>query len=159
MELLWWGIALGCMLLGLAGIILPLLPSTPLIFAGMLILAWHGDFQLVGGWTLAVLAGLMLIASALDYLAGALGAKMAGASRSAMLGATIGAVLGVFAGPIGLIFGPLVGATAGELYAGRAAWQAGKVGIASWLGTMLGNLAKLLLALLMLGIFWAAYFI
>jgi uncharacterized protein YqgC (DUF456 family) len=159
MDAIWWFISLGLMLLGVAGIILPLLPSTPLVFAGMAIIAWQQDFQTVSGYTMVALALLAIFASALDYIAGAMGAKVAGASKEAIWGATAGAVLGMFAGPVGLIFGPLIGAAAGEFYATRGTLQAGKVGLASWLGMLAGAIAKIVIVFAMLGIFWLAYWL
>ena len=44
---------------GLLGTILPALPGLPIVFAGMLLAAWAGDFQLIGGWTIALLAVLV----------------------------------------------------------------------------------------------------
>ncbi|QLG88728.1 DUF456 family protein [Chitinibacter bivalviorum] len=159
MDAIWWVLSIGLMLLGIAGIILPLLPSMPLVFAGMLILAWQQDFQTVSVYTVIALGVMAIIASLLDYLAGALGAKAAGASKQAVWGATAGALLGILAGPFGLIFGPLIGAATGEFYASRQLWQSGKVGLASWIGMILGAIAKIAIVFAMLGVFWLAYWI
>lgn len=159
MDAIWWLVSIGLMLLGLAGIILPLLPSTPLVFAGMLILAWQQDFQTVSGYTMLALAILAVLASALDYIAGAFGAKFAGASKAAIWGAMMGALIGIFAGPVGLIFGPLLGATAGEYHATRQSLRAGQVGLASWIGMLVGTIAKIAIVFMMLGIFWLAYWL
>ncbi|WP_410499366.1 DUF456 domain-containing protein [Chitinibacter sp. S2-10] len=159
MDIIWWIISICLILAGIAGIVLPILPATALVFAGMLLIAWQQNFQTVSIYTMIVLGVLALLAGALDYIAGALGAKMVGASRAAIWGATLGAILGVFAGPVGLIFGPLLGAVAGEFYATRNHWQSGKVGIASWLGLILGMIAKVGIIFMMLGIFWLAYLI
>ncbi|QLI81895.1 DUF456 family protein [Chitinibacter fontanus] len=159
MDAIWWFISIGLMLLGVAGVILPLLPSTPLIFAGMLTLAWQQDFQTVSGYTLLVLAALAVLASTLDYIAGAFGAKIAGASKPAIWGATIGALVGILAGPFGLILGPLLGAAAGEYYTTGESLRAGKVGLASWIGMLVGTIAKVAIVFMMLGIFWLAYWL
>jgi uncharacterized protein YqgC (DUF456 family) len=157
MDAMWWILSLALIFLGIAGIILPLLPATPLIFAGMYVIAWQQGFQTVGGYTMIALGVLALLAIVLDYLAGALGAKAVGASKHAVWGATAGAVFGILGGPVGLILGPLVGAAAGEFYATRQTWQAGKVGIASWLGVVLGAIAKIGIVFAMLAIFLLAY--
>ena len=47
----------------------------------------------------------------------------------------------------------------GEFIARGQLKQAGKVGFATWLGLLLGALAKLALALTMVGVFVIAYFI
>jgi uncharacterized protein len=149
----------GMILAGLAGTILPLLPSTPLMFAGMLLLAWHENFVRLAWPSLSLLLILMLISSVLDYLAGAIGAKRVGASQYAIWGALIGSIVGLLGGLPGLILGPFLGAAAGELYARKDVMQAGKVGLASGIGMLLGAIAKVGFALAMLGVFLLAWFI
>jgi len=100
---------------------------------------------------------LTALAIAADFVASLLGAKRAGASKLALLGAAIGSVLGVFSGLWGLLVFPFVGAVAGELIARQQLGQAGRVGIATWIGMMIGTLAKLAIALTMVGVFVVAY--
>jgi hypothetical protein len=50
-----------------------------------------------------------------------------------------------------------VGAVLGELSANRALLQAGKAGLGTWVGLLLGSVAKVTLAFLMVGIFATAY--
>ena len=140
-------------LLGLAGTVLPALPGMPILFGGMLLAAWAGDFDLVGGWTIAALGVLTAIALTLDFIAGLLGAKRVGASGLALLGAALGTVIGLFFGLLGLIVGPFIGAVMGELAHSRHAGTAAKVGIATWIGMMLGAVAKVSIAFVMLGVF------
>jgi hypothetical protein len=153
-----WALAALLVLIGLAGTLLPVLPGVPLVFGGLLIAAWIGDFQRIGWPTLSVLALLMALAIALDFIAGTLGAKKAGASKLALLGATIGSIVGLFFGLVGIFIFPFVGAVIGELIAHQQLGQAGKVGLATWLGLLFGTLAKLALALTMIGVFAIAYF-
>jgi uncharacterized protein len=145
-------------LVGLAGTVLPALPGLPIVFGGMLLAAWAGDFQTIGGWTIAVLALLTLLALALDFVAGLLGAKRVGASKLALVGAALGTIVGLFFGLLGLVLGPFVGAVLGELAHGREAGTAAKVGVATWLGMVVGAVMKLTLAFVMLGIFLLAIF-
>ena len=51
---------------------------------------------------------------------------------------------------------PLVGAAIGEFVAHRDALRAGKVGLATWLGLMLGTVAKIAIAFTMIGVFVVA---
>ena len=85
-------------------------------------------------------------------------AKKVGASKLALLGAAIGSVAGIFFGLVGIFIFPFIGAIAGELIARRELGQAAKAGLATWLGLLFGALAKLALALTMLGVFVIAYF-
>jgi uncharacterized protein YqgC (DUF456 family) len=141
---------------GLAGIVLPALPGTILILAGIVLGAWIDDFNRVGWLAVAAVAVLAVLAWLMDYVAALLGAKRAGASRQAIIGAAIGTVLGVFTGLVGVLFMPLVGAAAGEYIARRQHGQALRVGIATWLGLMAGMLAKFVLAFMMIGIYAVA---
>ena len=138
---------------GLAGSILPALPGLPLVFAGLFLAAWTGDFQQVGWITLTILGALTLFAMVVDLLASLLGTRRVGASKLAVLGAAIGTLVGLLFGILGLLVGPFAGALIGELLAGRDMDQATRAGMGSWLGFVIGTLAKLALAFSMLGVF------
>lgn len=151
-----WVLAVLLIVAGVAGTVLPALPGAILVFAGVALGAWIDDFARVSGWTVGVLGALTLVAWAIDYVAAAAGAKRVGASGHAIVGAAIGTVAGIFTGLVGLIFMPLVGAAIGELVARRDLVRAGKVGVATWLGMLVGTIAKVAIAFAMVGIFVAA---
>lgn len=155
-ETVLWVLSVVLILVGLAGIVLPALPGTILVFAGILLGAWIDDFTRVGWFAVGSIAVLAVLAWLMDYVAALLGAKRAGASRQAMIGAAIGTVAGVFTGLVGVLFMPLVGAAAGEFIARRHHGQALRVGIATWLGLLAGMLSKFVLAFMMIGIFVVA---
>lgn len=150
---LYYALAALLILAGFAGTVLPALPGLPLMFAGMLLAAWTGDFALVGGWTLALLGTLAALALGIDFIAGLLGARRVGASRLALVGAALGTVVGLFFGLPGLLLGPFVGAVLGELAHTRHAGTAARVGVGTWVGLLLGTVLKLATACAMLGIF------
>lgn len=150
-------LALAMVAIGVAGSILPALPGVPLVFAGLLVAAWAGDFQRVGVVTLAALAALTVTSLVIDFAATALGAKRVGATKYAIVGAALGTVAGVFLGIPGMILGPFVGAVAGELLTHGKLEQATRAGVATWVGLLFGTLAKLALVFAMLGIFLAAW--
>jgi uncharacterized protein YqgC (DUF456 family) len=152
-------LGLALVLAGLVGTILPALPGTPLVFAGLLVTAWAEGFEKVGWVTLTVLGVLTLASFGIDLAAASLGAKRLGASWQATVGATVGTLVGLFLSLPGLILGPFVGAAAGEYLARRSLRQAGRIGLATWLGLVLGVAAKLALTFTMIGIFVLAYLI
>lgn len=158
-SILVWIIAVGLIILGLVGTVVPVLPGVPVAFAGMLLAAWITDFQPVGWITIAVLGVLTVLAVLVDFLASAFGAKRLGASGRAFWGATLGALVGMFFGLIGIVIGPFIGAVAAELSAGSGARQAGRSGYGAWLGMIVGTAAKLAIVFLMIGIFVSAYLI
>jgi uncharacterized protein YqgC (DUF456 family) len=154
-----WALAAVLILIGLAGTLLPALPGVPLVFAGLLVAAWIGNFQRIGWPTLTLLAVLTAIAIGVDLLASIMGAQRVGASKLALAGAAIGGVAGLFFGLVGIFIFPFIGAVIGELIARKEMGQAAKVGVATWLGLLFGALAKLALALTMIGVFVVAYWL
>jgi len=86
-------------------------------------------------------------------MAAAAGARRVGASGWAVVGAAAGTIAGIFTGFVGLIFLPLAGAALGEFAARRDVVRAGKVGIATWFGLIVGTAAKVAIVFAMLGLF------
>lgn len=152
-----WILSLIMVGVGIAGTLLPGLPGTPMVFGGLLLAAWADGFQSVGAGTLIVLAALTVLAFGVDFISSSLGARGAGASREAVIGAALGTLIGIFFGLAGIILGPFIGAVAGEFMARRDLGQAGRVGVAAWIGFILGIGVKLMLAFTMVGIFLLAY--
>lgn len=159
LQILLYVVAALLIAIGFLGTILPMLPGTPLVFAGMLLAAWVDHFQHVGAFTLIVLGILSLLALAVDFIAGVLGAKRVGASRLALFGAAIGTIVGIFFGLPGLLLGPFVGALIGELGAGGTVREATHVGVGAWIGFLFGAVFKLALTFTMLGVFALAFLI
>ena len=158
-DVLLWILAALLVLVGLAGSVLPALPGVPLVFTGLFIAAWAGEFARVSWPTLLLLGLLTLLSFVIDFAATALGAKRVGATRLAIIGALLGTLAGVFLGLPGLIIGPFLGAVIGELLSHGQVQQATRAGLATWMGLLFGTLAKLALVFTMLGVFAAAYFV
>ena len=168
---LWWTLALLLVLVGIAGTVLPALPGTVLVFAGLFVGAWIDGFVRVGTGSMIAIGVLATLAWATDFVASLLGAQRVGASRWALLGAALGTVVGLFMGLVGVLFMPFVGAVAGELWALRRAppalpaagvpgrsgtAQALRVGTATWVGMLIGTAVKLALTFMMVGVFVVA---
>jgi uncharacterized protein YqgC (DUF456 family) len=163
-AVLWWIVSAAMVLTGLAGTVLPVLPGTLLVLAGLFVGAWIDGFARVGGGPLIAIAVLALLAWATDVVAALLGAKAAGASRWALLGAAVGTVVGLLMGLVGVLFMPFVGAVLGEWYALRRqppgdadpTRRALRVGTATWIGLLVGTAVKLALVFMMVGVFVVA---
>ena len=151
-DALWWALSAALILLGLAGTVLPALPGTALVLAGIVLGAWINDFSRIGWFAIAIVTVLAVLSWVMEYAAALFGATRAGASRQAVIGAAIGTVVGVFMGLVGVLFMPLVGAAIGEFIARKNSSRAMKVGVATWLGLMAGMLAKVVLAFMMVGV-------
>lgn len=156
MTVILWISAVVLIAVGVAGTILPAVPGVTLVFLGMLLGAWIDDFTRIPVWLVVIFAVLTAIAWAVDYFAAAAGAKRVGASRLAVIGAMIGTVAGIFTGLVGLLFMPLIGAAAGEFIAQRDMRRAGTVGIATWLGLLVGTAVKVAIVFAMIGVFVVA---
>jgi uncharacterized protein YqgC (DUF456 family) len=154
-----WILAVLLIVVGVVGTVLPALPGAIFVFAGVALGAWIDGFARISGWVVAVLGVLTALAWLIDFVSGYYGAKRAGASPQALVGAAIGTLAGVFTGLVGLIFMPLAGAAIGEFLARRDALRAGRVGVATWIGMLVGTVAKVAIVFLMVGIFVAALLI
>jgi uncharacterized protein YqgC (DUF456 family) len=143
----------GLFLLGLIGIFLPALPGVVLIFAGTLLFAIVEGFHRISGGTIGVFAALTVLSVALDYAAGAVGAKRYQASRWGVAGAAIGMIVGLFFGLPGIVLGPLVGAVALELLGGRDARDALRAGWGTLVGFLGGVVLKLAIGIAIIGVF------
>ena len=157
MSVLLWIVAVLLVLVGLIGIVLPALPGTVLIFAGLWLAAWADGFNHVGAVTIVLLAVLAAATYLVDVVAMALGMQRFGASRRAMAGAALVALVGLFLGLPGLIIGPFVGAVIGELTEHRDLARAGRAGVLAWVGFVIGMAVKVGFGFVMIGIFAAAW--
>jgi hypothetical protein len=138
-----------CMLVGIAGCIIPGLPGTPIAYLGLWIAqaAERVDFS----WQLLLVWGLVTVAvSVLDYVVPAWGTKHFGGTQWGVWGSTIGVIVGLFFGAWGVILGPLAGAFIGELLGGKETREALRAGWGSFVGLLFGTIVKLVCCGLML---------
>jgi uncharacterized protein YqgC (DUF456 family) len=141
-------------IIGFVGSVLPGLPGSPLILLGVLIYAWYTEFQVIT-WTLLLgLIALAILSHFLDFFASVLGVKKLGGSRWGMVGALMGGIIGIFAGGIfGLFVGPFLGAFLLELIKTENLRVSLRSGAGTILGFILGTVGKLIIAIIMIGIF------
>lgn len=137
---------------GVAGVVLPALPGSPLIALGALLIAWAGGFQVVGWGAVIAVAVISIVIFAVDYVASLLGAKAFGASKWAIVGGAIGLLVGMFLGLPGLILGPAVGAVAFEYARNPDFERAAKAGAGVFVGFVVGGAIKVALAFVAVGI-------
>ena len=152
-------VAVILVIVGLVGVVLPAIPGTILIFAGLWLAAWSDGFARVGVGTIVALGIMAAATYFIDAATMALGMKRLGTSRRAMIGAAVGMTVGLFLGLPGLIIGPFAGAVIGELTAHHDMRRAGMAGMAAWIGFLIGTAVKIGLAFVIIGIFLAAWFV
>src|ERR1700745_2530348 len=155
MELFSWSVAVILFAVGLIGTVLPAFPGTIIILAGALLpRIMLGPEKSIGWVTIAVLVLLTVVSYGLDFLSGYFGARFFGATKWGMFGAMLGALLGLSFGIVGLFVGPVIGAVLGEFIAGKRMIDAGRAGWGSLLGSLGAMIGKLLIALVMIAIFF-----
>ncbi|MDK4649644.1 DUF456 family protein [Kingella kingae] len=159
MTPIWIILAIALLLVGAAGTIYPVLPSLPFMLAGAWLLAFAQQYEVISSTALWLIAVLCALGMAMDFVAGVLGAKYTGASQTALWGAFIGGLSGLVLGIVGIIIGPLLGAAIGEFVARRDILLAGKVGIGTFVGFIIGTVVKIGAALTVLLICLANYVI
>ncbi|MDA8097435.1 MAG: DUF456 domain-containing protein [Clostridia bacterium] len=145
------GIAVLFFVVGIIGIVFPIIPGIGLIWLGMLVYGFLTGFE---NLTLAFYLGQAVgvgLAFAVDYAANVWGVKRFGGSKAALWGSAVGILFGVLLfGPFGVIIGPFVGALAGELLAGGSPSRAVQVGIGTLVGFVGGTLLKFAIATVMI---------
>ncbi|MDJ0854353.1 MAG: DUF456 family protein [Desulfobacterales bacterium] len=152
-QIVLWILAVLFTLVGVSGLVFPVLPGAPLLFTGLFLAAWADGFAHVGAGAMVLLGIMALLTYVVDFAASAVGARRFGASRRAVIGAVVGAVVGLFFGLVGVIIGPFIGAVIGELSVRLDFEAASRAGFGATIGLALGAAAKLAMAFAMLGIF------
>jgi uncharacterized protein YqgC (DUF456 family) len=154
-------IALVAMVVGLAGVILPVVPGVGFIWLVVLVYAVAERFSTIDPVTFAVLTVLGAIGVSADLWVSQAGAKIGGASIWSLvaglvlgaIGAIVGLVfLGVGAVP-GAILGTFLGIVLAEWYRRRDWREAFKVGGGWLIGCTLSGGVQFLIAILMILIF------
>ena len=152
-QIIGLALALFLMCFGLAGSVLPGIPSTPLV----LLVAighrlWFGAAS-ASNLALLILGALTALSLVMDYLASMAGAKKLGATWRGVLGAIVGAFIGFFFSLPGLILGPFLGALLFEMIGGSEWKRAARAGLGAVLGLFVGALGKVACCVTMAGLF------
>ena len=143
-------LAVICLLAGIAGCIVPVLPGPPLSYAALWLMKWSGTADFDGRFLL-IWGIVAAIVTALDYLLPAWLSKRFGGSRYAATGSLVGLLAGmIFFPPIGPVAGAFIGAFAGELlYDGSDTGKAFKAACGAFVAFILGTGIKLGVSLTM----------
>ena len=142
MDILLITLGILCLIIGLIGCILPMLPGPPVAYVGLILLHLTDRVQLSITELLVCLL-LVIIVQVLDYIIPMLGTKYTGGGgKWANRGTLIGTIVGMFFLPWGIIIGAFVGAFLGASKDAQDNTQALKAGIGSLLGFLLGTVLK-----------------
>jgi uncharacterized protein YqgC (DUF456 family) len=99
-------LAVGLLLGGVVGSVVPLVPGALLSLGGVYLYWWHTGYADPGLLVLAALTLVGIAAFLVDVLAGALAASLSGASRrTTAVAGVVGGLLFLVAGPVGVLLG------------------------------------------------------
>lgn len=146
-------LALLLMAVGVAGSILPGLPSTPIVLISAIAHKIYFGPSGAAWWVIGVLALFTALSLVMDYVASMYGAKRLGATWRGAVGAIVGGIIGLFFNLPGILIGPFVGAALFEMAGGREWKGASKAGVGATLGLLAGALGKLACCVAMTSIF------
>ncbi len=141
MDLVWQIVGGLLVLAGIVGCVVPIIPGPVLSYGGLLCLLLTSNPPSVK--LLVVFGVVTIVASVLDSVVPAIGAKKFNCSKYGVVGCVVGTFVGLFFMPLGLLLGPFLGAVAGELIAGKTAAKSVQGGFGALLGFVAGTLLKL----------------
>ncbi len=153
-EILLFLMALVFFLVGFLGIFLPVIPSLPVIWCGILLYGILTNFSEVTIMIVVITGILTGIGTACDLFASSFGAKTYGASWYGVGGSLIGSIIGtIIFNFIGFIVGAFLGACIGEFILYKKIRSALKAGVGTIVGFLFGVGIKIFISFLMFGIF------
>ncbi len=153
MEYAVWTLTLLFALVGLAGVIVPLLPGTTLILFGMVLhklilpdsLAWQ---------TIGWITALWFVSVVVDFIGVLIGTKLFGGGRWGMAGASAGAIVGMFFSLPALLLGTIFGAVVAERYvAKKTSRESLLAGAGAAVGFLLSTIGRLVCGVGMIVLF------
>ncbi len=151
-----WTLTIVLTLIGLAGVVVPLLPGTTLILIAMIThkLLLPGDISwAIIGW----IAGIWLLSVIIDFAGVILGTRLFGGGKWGMVGAGGGAIVGMFFSLPMLILGTVLGAVAAEKFISQKSHRASLLaGAGAAVGFLISTIGRLLCALGMIALFFIA---
>ena len=131
-----------CLLAGLIGCIVPMLPGPPIAYMALVLLHFTDKVQFTITQLLLWLL-LVIVIQVLDYFIPMFGVKRFGGTSWGNWGCILGTVTGLFLfPPWGVIIGPFAGAFIGELLGGKETHHALKAGFGAFVGFLMGTVLK-----------------
>lgn len=154
MDIILLALGLACMIIGILGSFLPVLPGPPISWLGILFV-YLTDEVAINYWILVISGIICIITVVLDYIIPSQGTKRFGGSSYGIWGTNIGLVVGIFLPiPLGFIIGPFVGAFVGEMiYNSKDKDRALKAATGSFLGFLASTFMKFIVCVGLFGLY------
>jgi len=143
-----------CMIVGVFGSFLPVLPGQSICWLGLVLLYFTSAVE-ANYWILGITLVITVLISVLDCVIPAKGTKKFGGSSYGIWGTNIGLIVGIFAPiPFGFIIGPFAGAFIGELmYDYKDHGRALKAATGSFIGFLASSFMKFVVCMMFLGLY------
>lgn len=154
MDILLLILGFACIITGLIGSFLPVLPGPSVSWVGLALLYFTKAVP-ANYWVLGIALLITVVISVLDYVIPAKGTKRFGGSSYGIWGTNIGLVIGILAPvPFGFLMGPFLGALIGELiYDFKDHNRALKAAAGSFVGFLASSFMKFVICMMYLGLF------
>ena len=154
MDVLLLALGFMCVIIGVFGSFLPVLPGPSISWFGLVLLYFTNAVP-ANYWVLGIALLITVIISVLDYVIPAKGTMRFGGSSYGIWGTNIGLIVGILAPvPFGFIIGPFVGALIGELiYDFKDHNRALKAAAGSFVGFLASSFMKFVVCVMYLGLF------
>ena len=148
MDILFVILGFICILIGILGSFLPILPGAPISWLGLLLLYLTKAIPL-DWWFLSGMLFLAIAVIVIDYIVPIAGTKKFGGTKAGVIGTTVGLIVSIIFpifGFFGIIIWPFIGAFIGELINNAKRDTALKAAFGSFLGFLTGFLLKIIVA-------------
>lgn len=154
MDILLLILGFSCMIIGIFGSFLPVLPGPSISWIGLLLL-YSTNAVPTNYWILGIALLITIIISVFDYVFPSRGTKKFGGSSYGIWGTNIGLIIGILAPiPFGFLLGPFIGALIGELiFDSKDHKRALKVATGSFIGLLASSFMKFMVCVMYLGLF------
>ncbi len=154
-DIVGWITVMALFVVGMIGIVYPILPSVLAVFGAFFVYGWFFSFAPFGFWFWSIQSLLVIVIVLADYAVSAYGIKKFGGSRASIIGNVVGILVGPFIIPfLGLLIGPFLGAVIAEVIQGTPYKQALRIGIGSVIGFFSSALVKIVLQSVMIILFY-----
>lgn len=131
-----FGVVIIFMIVGLVGVVIPVLPGMLLIWLSILFFVIVSGFETISVGAFAIITLIAFVTGTADFWLSLWGAQRGGASKRSLILGFIGSIIGTVILPlIGTIIGYAIGILLSEYQQHRdwqAAWKASLGGVAGW---------------------------
>ena len=160
MDVFWWIVIIICFIAGLAGIVLPVLPSVALVWAGVAVFHFFIHSQVLSWLTWGTMIFLTAVILIVDQLSNVVVVKRYGASKISILASLVGAFIGLFVfPPFGVVLVPFFLVFILELMHNRPLDKALDIAFGTIVAFVGSTFAKGLMQLIMMGAFFIDVFV